>query len=276
MQAFRLAYDGQPYHGFQRQPDVATVEDDLFGALAALDILPTPEGSGLDAPPEYAAAGRTDAGVSALAQTVAFAAPDWLSPAALNSELPAAIRAWASAPAPESFHATHDARSRTYTYYLHSHAGTAPLGEDRLHEAIDALRGKHDFHNLTPDTTGTVRDLSITIEREGPLFVLTFEAGGFARQLVRRLVALIALVGRGEATMDRIDRVLSSTPLSGPDGIGPAPAFPLVLTDVSYPALSFDRDEDAARTATQLFERQRIEHATRARVAGRIASGIEE
>ena len=43
------------------------------------------------------AAGRTDAGVSALAQTVAFDAPEWLTPRALNAELPAEIRAWASA-----------------------------------------------------------------------------------------------------------------------------------------------------------------------------------
>src|SRR6056297_1923774 len=102
MRAFRVAYDGRPYHGFQRQPDVPTVENTLFDALAALGVA---DGK----PAGYAAAGRTDAGVSALAQTVAFACPDWLSPAALNSELPATIRAWASADAEPDFHATHHA-----------------------------------------------------------------------------------------------------------------------------------------------------------------------
>ena len=93
MHAYRIAYDGRPYHGFQRQPDVPTVEDAMLGALRDLDVL----AGDADTPPGYAAAGRTDAGVSALAQTVAFEAPDWLSPAAFNSELPESIRAWASA-----------------------------------------------------------------------------------------------------------------------------------------------------------------------------------
>ena len=61
MRAFRVAYDGRPYSGFQRQPDVPTVEDTLLDALRALGVF---EGS--DVPPGYAAAGRTDAGVSAL------------------------------------------------------------------------------------------------------------------------------------------------------------------------------------------------------------------
>ena len=69
MRAYRIAYDGRPYYGFQRQPDVPTVEDDLFDALRALDAF-----SG-EKPPSYAAAGRTDAGVSALAQTVALRPP---------------------------------------------------------------------------------------------------------------------------------------------------------------------------------------------------------
>ena len=105
--AYRVAYDGRPFHGFQRQPDVSTVADALLDALRDLGV--AFDG---DVPPGYAAAGRTDAGVSALAQTVAFEAPAWLSPAAFNSELPASVRAWAAADAPEGFHATHDAVER--------------------------------------------------------------------------------------------------------------------------------------------------------------------
>jgi tRNA pseudouridine38-40 synthase len=52
--AFRIAYDGQPYRGFQRQPDVPTVEDALLGALRDLDVLP----ADADTPPGSAAAGR--------------------------------------------------------------------------------------------------------------------------------------------------------------------------------------------------------------------------
>jgi acetyltransferase len=61
--AFRVAYDGRPFHGFQRQPDVPTVEDTLFDALRAADLL----AADANRPSGYAAAGRTDAGASAAA-----------------------------------------------------------------------------------------------------------------------------------------------------------------------------------------------------------------
>jgi len=185
--AFRLAYDGAPFHGFQRQPDVPTVEDALFSALRELGI---PE----DEPAAYSAAGRTDAGVSAAAQTVTFECPGWCDPAALNSELPDSIRAWASADVTD-FHATYDAREREYVYFL-----AAPDFDDTgAFEAATRLSGEHDFHNLTPDETGTVRDVSIDLERDGAFLVVAVRAGGFPRQLVRRLLSLLRAVASGAA-----------------------------------------------------------------------------
>lgn len=263
MRAYRIAYDGQPYYGFQRQPDVQTVEDTILDALRALDVL---DG---EIPPGYAAAGRTDAGVSARAQTVAFEAPDWLTPAALNSELPADVRAWASADAPDDFHATHDAASRSYTYHLHA----PDADRNRARRGLDALAGEHDFHNLTPDETGTVRTLSTALERDGPFLVVELTAGGFARQLVRRAVSVVAAVARGEADRSRIEHVLSEQSLSGPAGVTPAPAVGLVLTDVVYPGLDFTVDEAAADSARAVFDQQRVHHATRARIADVLADG---
>jgi tRNA pseudouridine38-40 synthase len=262
VRAYRIAYDGRPFHGFQRQPDVHTVEDAILDGLRSLGVH---EG---DTPTSYAAAGRTDAGVSATAQTIAFEAPDWLDPAALNSELPAEVRAWASAEAPAEFHATHDATSRTYTYHLHAPDASA----ERARTALERLRGEHDFHNLTPDETGTVRTLSANLARDGAFLVLTFTASGFARQLVRRLVSVVAAVARGEAGLSRVERVLAADPLPGPEGVAPAPAYPLVLTGVSYPDLSFVVDGDAAASAREVFEARRVEHATRARVTGRLST----
>ncbi|HET7323047.1 MAG TPA: tRNA pseudouridine(38-40) synthase TruA, partial [Halococcus sp.] len=178
MRAFRMAYDGRPFHGFQRQPDVSTVEDTIFDALRELDVLDD------DKPPSYAAAGRTDAGVSAVAQTIAFDCPDWLTPRALNSELPAAIRAWAYADTQPEFHATHDASSRTYSYYLHA----PEFDGGKAHTALSTFSGEHDFHNLTPDTHGTVRTLDTGLERDGDFLTITLRADGFPRQLVRRVV----------------------------------------------------------------------------------------
>jgi len=264
VRAFRIAYDGQPYHGFQRQPDVPTVEDALLDALRDLDVL----ADDADTPPGYAAAGRTDAGVSALAQTVAFEAPEWLSPAAFNGELPGTIRAWASADVTPDFHATHHASEREYTYFLHAPEGS----KQRARSALDALAGSHDFHNLTPDETGTERDLATSLERDGPFLVCRFRAGGFPREFVRRAVTLVAERARGEAPLDRIERVLSPDPVEGPEGLGPAPPEPLVLTEVSYPDAKFVVDVDAAASARTLFDDLQAERSAGARVAGVLAT----
>ncbi|WP_459191226.1 tRNA pseudouridine(38-40) synthase TruA [Halosimplex sp. J119] len=270
MRAYRVAYDGRPFHGFQRQPDVATVEDAVFDALRDLgpldDDATKPEG--------YAAAGRTDAGVSARAQTVAFDAPEWLSPRAFNSELPASIRAWASAAVHPDFHATHDAERRVYRYYLYA----PPAGDvDRsaVEAALERLAGEHDFHNLTPDEDGTVRDLDASVEDEGDFLVARLEAGGFARQLVRRVVGLAVEIGHGESGLSKVDRVLDEEPLDGPEGVAPAPPFPLVLWDVAYPGVEFSVDEDAAGSAREVFGARHAEFRTIGQVAGVIRDSLE-
>ena len=263
MRAYRVAYDGGPYYGFQRQPDVPTVEDALFDALRRLSAI---DG---DEPVDYAAAGRTDAGVSAVAQTVAFEAPEWLTPAAFNSELPADVRAWASADVPATFHATHDALAREYVYHLF-----APDADDALaRDAVDALAGEHDVHNLTPDETGTVRTLETAVERDGEFLVLRLRAGGFARHVVRRVAGLIDEVARGETSLDRVRRVLSPESVSGPAGVPTAPAHPLVLWDVDYD-VAFDVDPDATASARTVFRDRRVEHATNARVADTVLDGL--
>ncbi|WP_121741694.1 tRNA pseudouridine(38-40) synthase TruA [Natronorubrum halophilum] len=274
--AFRIAYDGTGYYGFQRQPDVATVEDTVFDALRALEVLDA------DKPVGYAAAGRTDAGVSALAQTIAFESPEWLSPRAFNAELPADIRAWAATDVPAAFHATHDASRREYTYHLYAptDAGDSieteaePVDDDRFHAACAALSGTHDVHNLTPDDHNTERSPTLEATRDGDYLIVTVTAGGFARELVRRLVSLARAVGAGMDSPAKIDRAFDSEPLPGHEGVAPAPPEPLVLTAVDYPGLEFDTDEEAAASARELFEARRIERRTGARVAGRLADGV--
>lgn len=278
LRAFRVAYDGTGYHGFQRQPDVPTVEDTIFDALRALEVL-APDA---DKPVGYAAAGRTDAGVSALAQTIALETPDWLAPRALNAELPADVRAWAAADAPEGFHATHHANRRAYTYHLY--APQAPpsnndtpdrsLDDERFRAACEALSGAHDVYNLTPDDHNTERSPSLEAVRDGDYLLVTVSADGFARELVRRLVSLARNVGAGDAPLAKIDRVLDPDPLPGHEGIAPAPPEPLVLTDVDYPSLEFETDDAAAESARAVFERRRIDRQTGARVAGQVADGI--
>ena len=260
--AFRIAYDGRPYHGFQRQPDVTTVEGELFGALRRLGVF---EG---DKPPGYAAAGRTDAGVSARAQTVALDAPEWLSPSALNGELAPGILAWAGADAPEDFHATHDANWREYRYFWYAPG----VADDRAGRALDRLLGEQDFHNLTPDDELTTRDLAGGLARDGDFVVVTVRASGFCRELVRRVVSLVQDVTES-GDVDRIDRILSSEPVAGPEGVPPAPAGPLVLHDVDY-ALEFTVAADAADAVRESFADLYVQRRALGRAASHVADCI--
>ena len=265
MRAFRLAYDGRPFYGFQRQPDVRTVEGTLFSTLETAGIVD--EGG---TPPGYAAAGRTDAGVSAVEQTVAFEAPDWCTPAALNGRLPGSIRAWAAADVSEEFHATHDAARRRYTYHLH-----APEADDQAAKSAAArLSGEHDFHNFTSDETGTVRDVSVDVERDGEFLVVRVSAGGFPRGFVRRLVGVLAEVAVEGHSLSRVDEVLGEESLQGGKGVPRMPPEPLVLTGVDYPDAEFVVDDEAVESALAVFEERRIAALERRRVAETVLSGL--
>jgi tRNA pseudouridine38-40 synthase len=265
VRAYRLAYDGRPFYGFQRQPSVPTVEGALFDALADLGVT-----DGRRVPPGYAAAGRTDAGVSARAQTVAFAAPDWLSPAALSSALPATVRAWASADVADDFHATHDATRRVYVHHRH-----APGADDAaVRDAAARLAGRHDFHNLTPDETGTDRDLTLSVRRDGEFLVVRAAADGFPRQLVRRAVAVLDAAGRGGADAAWLDRLLGPDPVAGPDGVGPAPPEGLVLADVRYDDVAFVTDDEAAASAREALGARRRAARTAGRALGTVLDGV--
>ena len=261
MRAFRLAYDGTGYRGFQRQPHSETVENALFSALASLGVVE-------NAPPRgYAAAGRTDAGVSARAQTVAFVAPEWLTPRALNGELPPDVRAWAHADVDEGFHATHDAIERRYRYFHYD----PDLDDDVVETVCGRLSGTRSFHNLTPDDSGVERTISVERYRDGAFLVVDCTAGGFPRQLVRRVVSLLVSVASGERPVEFVDRVLGPEPIDGPEGVAPAPPEPLVLLDVRYPEASFVVDERGRNSAREVFGARRRERLATARVADTIA-----
>lgn len=269
--AFRVAYDGRDYAGFQRQPHARTVADALLDALAEHGVVERGDGPTHATPPGYAAAGRTDAGVSAVAQTVAFKAPTWLTPRAFNGHLPGSVRVWAAADVEDGFHATHDAVRRTYRYHLYAPesgkgdpSGAArrdpehAVDDNRFRDALARFDGERDFHNLTTDDAGTVRDLDARATREGDTLVVELAADGFPRALVRRVVAAARAVGRGTADLAWIDRLLAAEPVSGERGVGPAPPEPLVLWDVTYPDAAFAVDPEAAESARVAFgERHR-------------------
>ena len=137
--------------------------------------------------------------------------------------------------------------------------------------AAGKLSGEHDFRDFTPDETGTERELSVSVRRDGPFFVVDCRAGGFSRQLVRRLVSALDAVASGKRPPSFIDRALGPEPLSGHDGIAPAIPEPLVLVDVRYPEVTFEIDERTLEATRQLFEERRRRRLASARVAGELS-----
>ena len=230
--AFRIAYDGQRYHGYQRQPDVPTVEDTILEAFAAL---------GVDAlAANYAAAGRTDAGVSAVGQTIAVTVPEWLRAPALTAELPSDVCAWADSSVPSDFHPRYDATERVYQYNL---SGVSDFDMENGRTVAKRLIGTHDFLNLSAVTEDTVRAINdVRLERvSDEILCLTVMAPGFLHQQVRRIASLIRMIGTGERSLEFVDRILTTDrALPGEDGIPPAPPEGLVLVDVVFPSVDFE------------------------------------
>jgi tRNA pseudouridine38-40 synthase len=237
-----LAYDGSEFMGFQRQARARTVQGVVENALRRLGW----QGKSL------LAAGRTDAGVHASGQVIAFDL-EWNHPEedlrnALNAGLPADVAARAVQKAPADFHPRYDARLRTYRYRLFCDEVRQPLRErfawrvwppvnpDRLRQASALLEGKHDFAAFgTPPrpSSSTVRTVFHTSwQQDGDELVFEISAEAFLYHMVRRLVA-----AQVEAAQGRIEVEWISAALSGRQGlaqVGLAPACGLALIEVRY------------------------------------------
>ena len=160
--------------------------------------------------------GRTDAGVHALAQVAHLELYTSLAPEPLrrklNDELPADIHVIAVDKAPHRFHARHDAVSRSYLYQI-SRRRTAfgkpfvwwikePLNVAAMRETAALFEGMKDFRGFTDDdpsekSTVVLVD-GIEIGESGPLVLIRVRGSHFLWKMVRRLVGVLAAVGRGD------------------------------------------------------------------------------
>src|SRR2546421_6926189 len=145
-------YDGTDFAGWARQPGKRTVQEELERALWT--VLGE---SGHDGGPlRLAVAGRTDSGVHAWGQVASYA-HEAVDPLRLNGLLDEDVAVLAAEPAPESFDARRDARSRTYCYRVLARRArsvferrrafwwTAELEREALDACAAALAGRHDF-----------------------------------------------------------------------------------------------------------------------------------
>ncbi len=190
----------------------------------------------------FALAGRTDAGVHAEGQvaSVATTAVEIAEELrlALERELPEDIRLQSVHEVGSDFHARHCARWRKYEYRLPAKAASY-LDIEGMRSASSRLTRERDFASLASTgrtgPRGTIRRIySVDVEREAPTgdVILRVIGDAFLRQMVRRLVSGLVLVGSGKMTEAELERGLqlrSRTLMPGP-----APAGGLTLVEVGY------------------------------------------
>jgi len=273
--ALKIGYIGTNYHGFQIQPrsGLPTIEGELFKALKKQDIIEDRKTA------NYSAAGRTDKGVHALAQIVSFVTSNQnTTPRMINSVLPDGS-IWVSAIAKpySGFNARKDAISREYRYCLFLQTELdldLDLYITRMREASELFVGTHDFSNFSLlqgheyevagySTTRVIKRIEVKTKK--PFVIIDIEARGFLRKMVRKIVSALRMVGSGMKDERWIEDLLD---LRIKDGIEPAPAFGLVLKNVSYRDVKFVEDEYAKRRIVERLKRDLVLHATMAEVLG--------
>ena len=239
MPRFKLTieYAGTRYSGWQIQKNARTVQGEIDRAIRSLSTRQ---------PFELYGAGRTDAGVHALAQVAHLELYTQLTAEQLrrriNDELPADIHVRAIEKVAHRFHARHDAISRTYLYQI-SRRRTAfgkalvwwirePLDVNAMRAAATAFTGMKDFRAFTDDdpeekSTVVLVDRLEIVDRE-PLILIRIQGSHFLWKMVRRIVGVLAAVGRGDIAPERVlDRSIDVAALT-------APAAGLFLEGVYY------------------------------------------
>jgi tRNA pseudouridine38-40 synthase len=239
-----VAYDGKGFAGWQSQSHRNTIQDHIERAFERIGGKPV----------RVHGAGRTDAGVHALAQCAHFDLTDDHFPAtrwtqALNALLPPAIRVLRCRYVSEDFHARLSAKGKLYRYriwagpvlppfeYGRAWHVARPLDLDVLKAAAKHFVGAHDFASFAANRgkreKNTIRTIyCVRVRRNGPCVTLDFDGDGFLYKMIRLIVgslvkcALVKL--RVEDLTDQLACAQAGTPRLA------APAEGLFLVRVRY------------------------------------------
>ncbi|MEJ0084707.1 MAG: tRNA pseudouridine(38-40) synthase TruA [Pseudomonadota bacterium] len=238
-----IEYDGRAYSGWQFQTGLHTVQDTVQRALSRV----------ADSPVDCICAGRTDAGVHALAQVVHFDSAAARTERAwrlgANTYLPNDVSvAWVREVAPH-FHARFSATARSYRYVILNRdsrsalaTGRAtwerrPLDAPRMHAAAQVLLGEHDFsafRAIECQSKSPLRKVELLdVRRQAEFVTLEITANAFLHHMVRNVAGLLMSIGHGESPPERVVSVLAgrdrkaNAATASPDG--------LYLAAVRYP-----------------------------------------
>ena len=238
-----IEYDGTDYHGWQRQKQDRSVQEEIEKAIQAMTTKKV----------TVCASGRTDAGVHACGQVANFHCDTQLTPEVLqkglNSLLPSDIVIKECRRVDNSFHARYDASSKIYHYkILNRRVPPAigrqyalfirrPLNTAAMRLAASQLIGYHDFKAF--EGTGSPRSHTIRnvmtaqlTENADDRVTFRIEADGFLRFMVRNIVGTLVDVGLGKITPAEFKKILGSKDRRQA-GVT-APAHGLFLMEVKY------------------------------------------
>ena len=219
--AFRVSYLGSRFFGSQMQASNRTVEGEFIATCQRLSLFEDWRKAG------FVSAGRTDRGVHARGQVIAFTtdAPD-RAIATINLQLPPDLWCSAYAVVPEQFHPRYDAKSRTYRYFF----SEVPKKTGEMNKASQHFLGIHDFSHFARvrDKNPERNILAIRIGGEDGFAFLEVTAESFLWHQVRCMATALLRVGNSEAEPDSIVLSLRGKP---DKPLSPAPAEGLVLWD---------------------------------------------
>jgi tRNA pseudouridine38-40 synthase len=216
-----IEYEGTRYRGWQIQHNAKTIQGELQKAAREL----------FSAKAEIFGAGRTDAGVHALHQIAHLKVPELkanLTPRqiqfAFNDILPYDINLLKVTNASDDFHARKDAVARYYLYRI-STRRTAfgkslvwwikdTLNAKAMSEAAEVLVGRHDFVSFCELEEDKKQSTIVKVEHaeafaDGDLIYFRIGASHFLWKMVRRIVGMLAEVGRGNLTKEGFERLVN-------------------------------------------------------------------
>jgi len=238
-----IAYDGAPFAGWQSQSHRNTVQDHLERAFERV----------IDEPVRVHGAGRTDAGVHALAQCAHADLAKLLAPArwveALNALLPPAIRVVRCQYVSNDFHARLSAKGKIYRYKIWSGPVLPPFDYARawhvtrsldlklLKSAAKHFVGTHDFAGFAANRGKperiTIRTIySVRVSQKGPWVTIEFDGDGFLYKMVRLIVGSLVKCALAKIHVDDLVARLHSRQLGASRFA--APAEGLFLVRVRY------------------------------------------
>jgi len=238
-----VEYDGQPFVGWQRQDNGPSVQQCLEEAIEKL------AGETV----RVHGAGRTDAGVHALAQVAHFDLEKPLVVRAIRDGLNFHLRhhpisVLEAEQVSEDFHARLSAVGRGYVYRIVNRRAPLALDDGRawqigrtldaaaMHEAAQVLIGRHDFSTFRASlcqAKSPIKTLDLlTVERSGPEIRVIARARSFLHHQIRNIVGTLVLVGEGRWTTARVRSALEACDRSA--GGPTAPPDGLYFTDVVY------------------------------------------